>query len=69
MQISAIERKFSWGSSPQKLSWKNHVNFFGGQGVSFFEVADILGIPVGMGKSRMSNALKKLKETVDERGS
>ena len=45
------------------------MNFFGGQGVSFFEVADILGIPVGTVKLRMSNALKKWKETVDERGS
>ena len=35
----------------------------------YAEVAEILGIPVGTVKSRMSNALKKLKEVFDERRS
>ena len=39
------------------------------QDLPYAEVAAILGIPVGTVKSRMSNALKKLKEIFDERGS
>ena len=35
----------------------------------YAEVAVILGIPVGTVKSRMSNALKKLKEVFDDEGS
>ena len=37
------------------------------QDLPYAEVAEILGIPVGTVKSRMSNALKKLKEIFDER--
>ena len=36
------------------------------QDLPYAEVAEILGIPVGTVKSRMSNALKKLKEIFDE---
>jgi len=39
------------------------------QDLPYVEVAAILDIPVGTVKSRMSNALKKLKEIFDERGS
>lgn len=39
------------------------------QDLPYAEVAEILEIPVGTVKSRMSNALKKLKEIFDERGS
>ena len=39
------------------------------QDLPYAEVAAILGIPVGTVKSRMSNALKKLKEVFDERRS
>ena len=39
------------------------------QDLPYAEVAEILGIPVGTVKSRMSNALKKLKEIFDERRS
>ena len=39
------------------------------QDLPYAEVGEILGIPVGTVKSRMSNALKKLKEVFDERGS
>lgn len=39
------------------------------QDLPYAEVATILGIPVGTVKSRMSNALKKLKEILDERRS
>ena len=39
------------------------------QDLPYAEVAEILGIPVGTVKSRMSNALKKLKEIFDEQGS
>lgn len=39
------------------------------QDLPYAEVSEILGIPVGTVKSRMSNALKKLKEIFDERGS
>jgi RNA polymerase sigma-70 factor (ECF subfamily) len=35
----------------------------------YFRVAKILGIPEGTVKSRMANALKKLKEIFDEQGS
>jgi len=38
------------------------------QDLPYAEVAAILGIPVGTVKSRMSNALKKLKEIFEERG-
>ena len=36
------------------------------QDLPYAEVAEVLGIPVGTVKSRMSNALKKLKEIFDE---
>ena len=36
------------------------------QDLPYAEVAEILGIPVGTVKSRMSNALKKLKEIFDD---
>ena len=36
------------------------------QDLPYAEVAAVLGIPVGTVKSRMSNALKKLKELFDE---
>ena len=39
------------------------------QDLPYAEVAEILGIPVGTVKSRMSNALKRLKEVFDEQGS
>lgn len=39
------------------------------QDLPYREISDILGIPTGTVKSRMSNALKKLKEIFDERGS
>ena len=39
------------------------------QDLPYAEVAEILGIPVGTVKSRMSNALRKLKEIFDEQGS
>lgn len=39
------------------------------QDLPYAEVSEILGIPVGTVKSRMSNALKKLKEIFDEQGS
>ena len=39
------------------------------QDLPYAEVGEILGIPVGTVKSRMSNALKKLKEVFDERRS
>ena len=38
------------------------------QDLPYAEVGAILGIPVGTVKSRMSNALKKLKEIFDEQG-
>ena len=39
------------------------------QELPYAEVSAILGIPVGTVKSRMSNAIKKLKEVVDDAGS
>lgn len=39
------------------------------QDLPYAEVSEILAIPVGTVKSRMSNALKKLKEIFDERRS
>jgi len=39
------------------------------QDLPYLEVSEILGIPVGTVKSRMSNAIKKLKEIFDEQGS
>ena len=37
------------------------------QDLPYAEVGEILGIPVGTVKSRMSNALKKLKEVLDDK--
>ena len=39
------------------------------QDLPYAEISEILSIPVGTVKSRMSNALKKLKEVLDERRS
>ena len=39
------------------------------QDLPYAEVGEILGIPVGTVKSRMSNALKKLKEVLDDKRS
>ena len=39
------------------------------QDLPYAEISEILSIPVGTVKSRMSNALKKLKEVFDERRS
>ncbi len=39
------------------------------QDLPYAEVSVILGIPVGTVKSRMSNAIKKLREIFDEQGS
>ena len=39
------------------------------QELPYAEVAEILGIPVGTVKSRMSNAIRKLKEVFDDEGS
>ncbi len=39
------------------------------QDLPYSEVSEILGIPLGTVKSRMSNALKKLREMFDERRS
>ena len=39
------------------------------QDLPYADVAEILGIPVGTVKSRMSNAVRKLKEIFDERRS
>jgi len=39
------------------------------QDMPYAEVGEILGIPVGTVKSRMHNALEKLREMFDERGS
>ena len=39
------------------------------QDLPYAEISEILSIPVGTVKSRMSNALKKLKEILDERRS
>ena len=39
------------------------------QDMPYADVAEVLGIPVGTVKSRMSNALKKLKEIFDDEGS
>ena len=39
------------------------------QDLPYAEVAQILGIPVGTVKSRMSNAIRKLKEVMDDEGS
>lgn len=38
------------------------------QDMPYAEIAEILGIPVGTVKSRMFNALRKLKEIFDEQG-
>ena len=39
------------------------------QDLPYAEIARILGIPLGTVKSRMSNAIKKLKEVMDDEGS
>ena len=38
------------------------------QDLPYAEVSEILGIPVGTVKSRMYNAIRKLKEMLDDKG-
>ena len=70
-------REKSWGkeaatsAEPSRLSepLREVVELGVFQDLPYAEVAEILGIPVGTVKSRMSNAIKKLKEFFDERRS
>ena len=58
-----------WAVSRLSEPLRDVVEFGVFQDLPYAEVAEILGIPVGTVKSRMSNALKKLKEIFDEQGS
>lgn len=48
-------------------AWRDVVELGFFQDLPYAEVAEILGIPVGTVKSRMFNALRKLRETLHER--
>lgn len=58
-----------WAVSRLSEPLRDVVEFAVFQDLPYREVSEILGIPVGTVKSRMSNAIKKLKEIFDERRS
>lgn len=55
-----------WALSKLSEPLRDVVEFGVLQDLPYVEVSEILGIPIGTVKSRMSNALKKLKEIIDE---
>lgn len=58
-----------WAVSRLSEPLRDVIEFGVFQDLPYAEVAEILEIPVGTVKSRMSNALKKLKEIFDEQRS
>ena len=58
-----------WAVAQLSKPLRDVIEFGVFQDLPYAEVGAILGIPVGTVKSRMSNALKKLKEIFDEQGS
>jgi len=68
-QTSCEREDVRWAVAKLSEPLRDVVEFGVFQDLPYAEVAEILDIPVGTVKSRMSNALKKLKEIFDERGS
>lgn len=62
-----VEGDVRWAVSRLSPPLRDVVELGVFQDLPYAEVAAALGIPVGTVKSRMSNALKKLKEIMDER--
>ena len=68
-QDSASADDVRWAVSQLSQPLREVVELGVFQDLPYREVSQILEIPEGTVKSRMSNALKKLKEIFDERGS
>lgn len=67
--VPGVRADVRWAVSQLTPALRDVIEFGVFQDLPYAEVAEILGIPVGTVKSRMSNALKKLKEIFDECGS
>ena len=64
-----LREDIRWAMSKLPESLRETVELAVFQDLPYADISAILGIPVGTVKSRMSTALKKLKEVFDERGS
>ena len=67
--VLGLREDVRWAVSRLSAPLRDVIEFGVFQDLPYAEVAAILEIPVGTVKSRMSNALKRLKEIFDERGS
>ena len=69
-QIEAMERSEILMRAVQKLDDAHRIVFELGviQGLSYTEVSDIAGVPVGTIKSRVHNAVRKLRDMLDLEG-
>ena len=68
-KVSGVREDVRWAVARLSEPLRDVVELGVFQDLPYAEVAEILGIPTGTVKSRMSNALKKLKEIFDEQGS
>ena len=68
-KVSGEREDVRWAAARLSEPLRDVVELGVFQDLPYAEVAEILGIPTGTVKSRMSNALKKLKEIFDEQGS
>ena len=64
-----VREDVRWAVAQLSEPLRDVIEFGVFQDLPYAEVGEILGIPVGTVKSRMSSALKKLKEIFDEQGS
>lgn len=65
-QAMGAKEDVRWAVSRLSESLREVVELGVFQDLPYAEVGEILGIPIGTVKSRMHNALKKLKEAFDE---
>ena len=67
-KVSCVAEDVRWAVSQLSPPLREVVELGFFQELPYKEVAEILSIPIGTVKSRMSNALKRLKEVFNDRG-